>query len=73
MDRDSTAAPPNQFWVTHFTFVAIWPGPVYIGFVFDAFSRRIVGWRAATTTTTALVLDTWRWRSGLEAATQRQT
>ena len=30
---------------------------VYVAFVIDAFSRRITGWRAATTMTTALVLD----------------
>jgi transposase InsO family protein len=28
-----------------------------MAFVFDAHSRRILGWRAATTMTTALVLD----------------
>src|SRR5258708_14003064 len=30
---------------------------VYVGFVIDAYSRRILGWRAATTVKTALVLD----------------
>ena len=34
-----------------------WMGFVYVAFVIDAFSRRIVGWRAATSMTTALVLD----------------
>jgi transposase InsO family protein len=29
----------------------------YVAFVIDAFSRRITGWRAATTMTIALVLD----------------
>jgi putative transposase len=29
-----------------------------VAFAFDVFSRRIVGWRAATTMTTELVLDT---------------
>ena len=32
-------------------------GFVYVAFVIDAFSRRIVGWRAAKSMTTALVLD----------------
>ncbi|PIJ55820.1 hypothetical protein BMH30_00285 [Leucobacter sp. OLES1] len=31
---------------------------VYVAFIFDVFSRRIVGWRAATRMTTDLVLDT---------------
>lgn len=30
---------------------------VYVAFVFDVFSRMIVGWRAATSMTTDLVLD----------------
>jgi len=34
-----------------------WSGWVYVAFVFDAHSRRIIGWRAATSMTTPLVLD----------------
>ena len=30
---------------------------VYVAFVIDAYSRRILSWRAATSMTTALVLD----------------
>ena len=30
---------------------------VYVAFIFDVFSRRILGWRAATSMTTPLVLD----------------
>ena len=37
--------------------VATWSGTVYVAFVFDVYSRRIVGWRAATRMTTELVLD----------------
>jgi transposase InsO family protein len=44
-------------WVADFTYVPTWMGFVYVAFVIDAFSRRIVGWRAATSMTTALVLD----------------
>jgi putative transposase len=44
--------------VADFTYVATWSGTVYVAFVFDVFSRRIVGWRAATRMTTDLVLDT---------------
>jgi putative transposase len=29
-----------------------------VAFIFDVYSRRVVGWRAATTMTTELVLDT---------------
>ena len=37
--------------------MSTWTGFVYVAFVIDAFSRRIVGWRAARSMTTALVLD----------------
>jgi putative transposase len=58
VDRDFTATAPNQLWVADFTYVATWSGTVYVAFIFDVFSRRIVGWRAATRMTTDLVLDT---------------
>ncbi len=41
----------------HNTYVPTWAGMVYVAFVIDAYSRRILGWRAATTMKTALVLD----------------
>jgi putative transposase len=58
VDRDFTATAPNQLWVADFTYVATFSGTVYVAFVFDVFSRMIVGWRAATSMTTDLVLDT---------------
>ena len=58
VDRDFTASAPNQLWVADFSYVATWTGTVYVAFVFDVFSRRVVGWRAATRMTTELVLDT---------------
>ena len=44
-------------WVADFTYVPTWSGFVYVAFVIDAYSRRIVGWRAARSMTTDLVLD----------------
>jgi len=55
--RHFDAATPNRLWVADFTYCPTWDGMVYVAFVIDAFSRRITGWRAATTMTTALVLD----------------
>jgi putative transposase len=52
-----TTAAPNRLWVADFTYVPAWDGMVYVAFVIDAFSRRIIGWRAATQMTTPLVLD----------------
>jgi putative transposase len=48
---------PNALWVADFTYVATWVGVVYVAFVLDAYSRRILGWRAATSMRTQLVLD----------------
>jgi putative transposase len=73
VERDFTAPAPNRLWVADFTYVATWSGVVYVAFVIDAFSRRIVGWKADTTMKTSLVLDTlemalWtREREGLPA------
>jgi putative transposase len=58
VQRDFAATCPNRLWVADFTYVPTWEGMVYVACVFDVFSRRIVGWRAATTMTTQLVLDT---------------
>uniref|UniRef100_UPI003898F6BE IS3 family transposase n=1 Tax=Cumulibacter manganitolerans TaxID=1884992 RepID=UPI003898F6BE len=57
VERDFTAPAPNRLWVADFTYVATWSGTVYVAFVFDVFSRRIVGWRAATRMNTELVMD----------------
>jgi putative transposase len=55
--RDFTAQAPNTTWVADFTHVAAWCGVVYVAFVVDVFSRVIVGWAAATSKHTTLVLD----------------
>ena len=48
---------PDRLWVADFTYVPTWSGMVYVAFVIDAYSRRILGWRTATSMRTALVLD----------------
>ena len=57
VDRVFTATPPNQLWVSDFTYVATWRGVVFVAFVIDVFARRIVGWRASASMRTDLVLD----------------
>ncbi|MFG3403744.1 IS3 family transposase [Streptomyces sp. NPDC048142] len=57
VDRDFVATAPNRCWVADFTHIATWAGVVYVAFVVDTFSRRIVGWSAATSKETRLVLD----------------
>jgi len=55
--RDFSATRPNEKWVADFTYCATWSGVVYVAFVVDVFSRRIVGWKAARSMSTPLVLD----------------
>ena len=57
VQRDFTAMRPNQLWVADLTYVATWRGFAYVAFVFDVFSRRIVGWRASSSLRTDLALD----------------
>ncbi|MGE4426710.1 MAG: DDE-type integrase/transposase/recombinase [Solirubrobacteraceae bacterium] len=58
VDRKFVAATPNRLWVADFTYVMTFSGVVYVAFIIDVFSRRIVGWKADTSMKTALVLDT---------------
>jgi transposase InsO family protein len=55
--RDFTATRPNEKWVADFTYCSTWSGVVYVAFVVDVFSRRIVGWKAARTMHASLVID----------------
>ena len=48
VQRNFRATRPNQLWVSDLTYVATWRGFVYVAFVIDVFSRRVVGWRAAS-------------------------
>jgi transposase InsO family protein len=57
VDRHFAATRPNQLWVADFTYVATWRGFVYVAFVIDVFSRRIVGWRVSSSLRTDFVLD----------------
>jgi transposase InsO family protein len=55
--REFHADAPNRLWVADFTYVATWSGFVYVAFVIDVFSRRIVGWRVSASMRTDLALD----------------
>ena len=48
---------PDRLWVVDFTYCPTWAGMVYVAFVIDAYSRRIIGWRTAAHMRTQLVLD----------------
>ena len=71
VERDFSAARPNQLWVADLTYVATWSGFVYVAFIIDAFSRFLVGWQAARSLRTDLALDAlemaiWARRGELE-------
>lgn len=56
LKRQFVASAPNRCWVADFTHVPAHTGAVYVAFVVDTYSRRIVGWSAATSKATPLVL-----------------
>jgi putative transposase len=71
VERDFSAARPNQLWVADLTYVATWSGFVYVALVIDAFSRFLVGWQAARSLRTDLALDAlemaiWRRQAQLD-------
>jgi len=55
--RDFTADRPNRLWVADLTYVATWVGFVYVAFITDVFSRKIVGWRVSNSLRSDLALD----------------
>jgi putative transposase len=57
VERDFTADAPNRLWIADITYVKTHAGFVYVAFVTDVFSRRIVGWRASKSLETGLALD----------------
>ena len=57
VNRNFHASRPGELWVCDFTYCSTWSGIVYVTFVIDVFSRRLVGWKAARSMTTTLGLD----------------
>ncbi len=57
VDRVFIAEAPNRLWIADITYVPTWAGFVYVAFVTDVYSRRIVGWRASRSLETGLALD----------------
>jgi len=55
LNRQFRADEPNRIWVTDFTYVRSWAGWVYVVFIIDVYSRRIVAWHASTSKSVELV------------------
>ena len=56
LNRDFAAEAPNTKWVADLTYVRTRSGFCYVAFIFDCYARMIVGWCAATSLRTDLVL-----------------
>jgi len=57
VDRCFVAVAPNLLWIADITYVATWSGFAYTSFIFDVFSRRIIGWRVSKSLRADLALD----------------
>ena len=57
VERRFEAHAPNQLWVCDLTYLKTFEGFLYLAFVKDVFSRRIVGWQTAEHLRTDLALD----------------
>jgi putative transposase len=60
VERDFTAEAPDRLWVCDLTRLRCWDGVLYLAFVIDVFSRRVVGWQLAAHMRNTLVLDALR-------------
>ena len=57
LKRNFAAGEPDRLWVADITYVRSKEGFVYLAFILDACSRRVVGWSMATHLKTELVVD----------------
>ena len=65
LQRDFTATRPNEKWVADLTYIRTWNGFVYLAFILNCYSRKIVGWQLATHMRAELVLDALEMANGL--------
>lgn len=70
LDRQFTAAMPNQVWVADITFIWTKEGWLYLAAVLDLFSRRVVGWALNNRMQEALVHDALLMALGRRQPTQ---
>jgi putative transposase len=69
LNRNFTAPRPDHTWVMDFTYCRTWAGWVYVAFIIDVYSQRIVAWHAQTTKHVELVMIPLRmalWERGRE-------
>lgn len=69
VNRDFTASAPNRLWVADISRIPTGEGPLWLASVRDAFSRRVVGWKASDRADVELVLGALEyavWGRGLD-------
>src|SRR5215210_5151756 len=64
--RDFVAARPNRIWLADITYIPTREGFLYLAFILDTHSRKVVGWSMDTHMRTELVVD------ALEMAVRRR-
>ena len=57
VDRDFTAAKPNEVWLSDMTSIPTREGWLYLAVVEDLYSRHVVGWSIGATMESRLVVD----------------
>jgi transposase InsO family protein len=60
VERDFTASRPDELYVADLTYLRCWAGLVFLAFVIDVYSRRVVGWQLASHMRAGLVCDALR-------------
>jgi hypothetical protein len=63
VERDFTASRPDELYVADFTYLRCWQGLVFLAFVIDVYSRRVVGWQLASHMRASLVCARFGWPS----------
>jgi putative transposase len=69
VNRNFCATAPNKIWTADITYVPTQEGFLYLAFILDVYSRKVVGWSMATHLRTELVVDAlemalWRRKPG---------
>jgi hypothetical protein len=68
VERRFEAAGPDELWVADFTYLRSWHGVVFLSFVIDVWSPRVVGWQFHPTCAQASSSTRYAWRSPDAAA-----
>ena len=65
LDRNFTAAKPNEVWLADTTYIPTAEGFLYLSIVEDLFSRRVVGWSMSASMASRGVVDALQMAIGL--------